>query len=141
MLYIDGAIIGIYNSGSRYNTRNREYTHVVITIGKSVIGVPLVAESISNGQSISLLNDKLRKKIKRIYVPKTTNIKNIRDIYSLRNQYPPTYVIMSPKKLLQLIDLRTTGIDESLYENPYLPGEFDEENQESPEEIEDYGSG
>lgn len=127
LLYIDGAILGVYNSGSRHNNKNREYTHVVITIGKSVMGVPLIAESISQGQSISFFTNKLRKRVKRIYVPRGMNIKNIRNIYALRNQYPPTYVIMSPKKLLQI-----TEIDESLYEDPNLEGEGDlEENLEN----------
>jgi hypothetical protein len=129
-LFIDGAIIGVYIPNSSYNSKNREYTHVIIHIGKTIYGTPLIAESVGSGQSIKILDKNLKNRIKRIYVPKSTNIKDIKDIVKIQSNYPSTYVLMSSKKLQELIRNK-----ESKGDTEY---NYEEEDYLGEENLEDY---
>jgi len=123
---IDGAILGIYNPTSKYNDENREYTHLAMYIGKTSAGIPLIIESTVNGQKISILNREIRDRVKRIYVPKSTNIQNIRSIIQNPSRYPSTYVKLTNVQLQEIQRQERERIgDTSYYEDPDVLGEGD----------------
>lgn len=124
---IDGAILGIYNPNSKYNDENREYTHLAISIGKTISGVPLIAETVSFGQTISVLNEDVKKRIKRVYVPKNTNIHNMADIHNNKGNFPTTYMHLSLKDTSSLTEAEQnkTKATENYYEDPKAIGEGD----------------
>ncbi len=124
-ILIDGAILGIYNPTSKYNDENREYTQMAIYIGKTISGTPLIAQSTASGQRISILNKETRERIKRIYVPKDTNIKNIKDILNHSDKFPSAYVKLTDSQLKEISDIEKGT---AYYENPNLEGEGDLES-------------
>ena len=133
-ILVDGAIIGIYNPTSKYNDENREYTHLAIYIGKTITGLPLIAESTVDGQKISILTKDIRNRVKRIYVPKNTNIKNIKDVILNPDIYPKTYINLTNAQLIQLEKIsqdRKSKTD--YYEDPNNIGEGDIEYLEQNE--------
>ena len=125
-ILIDGAILGIYNPTSKYNSDDREYTQMAIYIGKTIYGTPLIIQSTASGQKISILTKEVRDRIKRIYLPKSTNIKNLADIINfLPEKIPPTYIKLTESQLQEINNIQK-GTD--YYEDPNLEGEGDLES-------------
>ena len=124
-ILIDGAILGIYNPTSKYNSENREYTQMAIYIGKTISGTPLIIQSTATGQKLSILNKETRERIKRIYVPKSTNIKNIKDIINNSDKVPSTHVKLTENQLKEISNLENGT---AYYEDPNAVGEGDLES-------------
>lgn len=130
-ILVDGAILGIYNPTSKYNSENREYTHLAIYIGKTITGLPLIAESTADGHKISTLTREIRNRIKRIYVPKATNIKNIKDVILNPEVYPKTHIKLTNAQIAQLQEIKENRQSTTdYYENSNSMGEGDIENLE-----------
>lgn len=95
----DGAVLGVEIPGSRHNNKNREFTHVIMYVGKTKTGEYLMTHNYVRTNLLKL-RDYITgsRKIKSIYVPKETGIKSLNQLINLNKYMPATYVLNVDEK-------------------------------------------